>query len=48
MSSSEAITCSGEMFKEGKSPIEVAETMLDVAVDKGSKDNITVVVVKLG
>lgn len=48
MSSEEAINTAREIFLSGESDVlKVAEEMLDISLEKGSKDNISAVVVKL-
>mmetsp|Transcript_36279 Transcript_36279/g.26914 ORF Transcript_36279/g.26914 Transcript_36279/m.26914 type:complete len:339 (+) Transcript_36279:53-1069(+) len=48
MSSTEAVNTVREIFRSGESnPLLVAEEMIDLALDKGSKDNISAVVVIL-
>lgn len=48
MSSEEAINLVREIYASGETnPLLIAEEMIDIALDKGSKDNISAVVVKL-
>jgi serine/threonine protein phosphatase PrpC len=48
MSNEEAVKHLEEIFASGESSMEkMAEEMLDIALDKGSKDNISVVVARL-
>jgi len=48
MSSEEAINTCREIFQSGEQSIlKAAEEMIDIALDKGSKDNISTILVKL-
>lgn len=48
LSSEEAINTVRELYESGEdSVLKIAEEMLDISLDKGSKDNISAVVVKL-
>jgi len=48
MSSEEAVNLIREIYASGETnPLLIAEEMIDIALDKGSKDNISAVVVKL-
>jgi serine/threonine protein phosphatase PrpC len=48
MASNEAVNTAREIFRSGESnPLLVAEEMIDLALDKGSKDNISCIIVTL-
>lgn len=48
MTSTEAVNTVREIYRSGESnALLIAEEMIDLALDKGSKDNISAVIVKL-
>lgn len=46
LSSQRAVDWAGSLVKQNKTPKEIANLLCDVAISKGSRDNITVTVVK--